>query len=72
MTLAPIQVRRDNKINWETVNPVLAPGEPGYSLDTHELKIGDGGTPWVGLPTIVTVPDVADLEFMVDLLGNLS
>jgi hypothetical protein len=36
------QFRRDTAANWATANPVLAPGEPAYELDTRVLKIGDG------------------------------
>lgn len=53
MTLSPIQLRRDIKVNWETVNPVLRVGEPGFEIDTNILKIGDGGTAWNDLPGIV-------------------
>jgi hypothetical protein len=46
-----ILLRRDSSENWNTGNPVLLSGEPGYSTDTGELKIGDGVTAWVSLPT---------------------
>jgi hypothetical protein len=44
-----ILLRRDSSENWATSNPVLLSGEPGYSTDTGELKIGDGVTPWATL-----------------------
>lgn len=31
---------------------ILAEGEPGYELDTHKLKIGDGKKNWNELPYI--------------------
>lgn len=31
---------------WKTLNPILDAGEPGFELDTHKLKIGDGLTHW--------------------------
>jgi hypothetical protein len=37
---------------WERNNPVLAEGEPGWTLDTHILKIGDGTTAWKDLEPI--------------------
>lgn len=44
------QVRRALSCEWEQVNPILRAGEPGFALDTHLLKIGDGNTPWNLLP----------------------
>lgn len=51
-----VRIRRDYKANWDAADPVLAIGEPGYELDTHFLKVGDGLTSWTGLETI-EVPD---------------
>lgn len=48
-TTARIRLRRDFSYNWSGVNPTLAIGEPGYELDSHRCKIGDGITPWSGL-----------------------
>lgn len=45
-----LQFRRDLASVWAAVNPVLADGEPGYERDTRRLKVGDGVTPWNGLP----------------------
>ena len=44
-----IQLRRDNTLNWDTVNPILAQGEVGVNLDNDKIKIGDGLTYWTGL-----------------------
>ena len=38
------QFKRGLANAWEKANPILAPGEPGWTLDTHVLKIGDGVT----------------------------
>lgn len=46
------QLKRGLASAWERANPILAPGEPGWTLDTHVLKIGDGITPWNSLTTI--------------------
>lgn len=43
------QLRRDTAANWSP-SYVLNAGEPGYELDTHKLKVGDGYTPWGSLP----------------------
>ncbi len=40
------QFKRGLASAWQRNNPILAPGEPGWTLDTHILKIGDGVTPW--------------------------
>ena len=41
-----IQLRRDTLANWSTVNPVLGDGEPGFVIDTNQVKYGDGSTSW--------------------------
>lgn len=48
-----IQIRRDVKNNWETVNPILANGEMGYETDTRMIKIGDGETDWKNLDYVM-------------------
>lgn len=49
-----IQVRRDTAANWAARNPVLLKGEPGFSVDTGVFRLGDGVTPWNGLPSAGT------------------
>lgn len=44
-----IILRRDGSTNWESQNPVLLSGEPGYETDTGKFKIGDGVTSWSNL-----------------------
>ena len=44
-----IQLRRDTTSNWNSINPVLADGEPGYDINTNEVRVGDGTTNWSGL-----------------------
>ena len=46
MALVTVQLRRGNPSD----NPVLADGEPGWDDVNKILKIGDGITPWTGLP----------------------
>lgn len=46
------QLKRGLAEAWERNNPILAPGEPGWTLDTHVLKIGDGVTAWKDLEPI--------------------
>ena len=40
------QLRRGLKQDWETINPLLAYGEPGFEVDTNKLKIGNGLEEW--------------------------
>lgn len=46
------KIRRGQSQVWADINPILAEGEPGYELDTHRLKIGDGEKSWNELPYI--------------------
>lgn len=46
------QLRRGKSSAWTKNNPLLAAGEPGYELDTHKVKIGDGTSYWKDLPYI--------------------
>ena len=51
---ARIVQRRATASDWTTANPTLLPGEFGYELDTHKLKvgalIGDEPGAWNDLP----------------------
>lgn len=49
------QIKRGLAEAWERNNPILAIGEPGWTLDTHILKIGDGVTAWNDLDSIGNV-----------------
>lgn len=60
--------RRDSEENWIRKNPILGPGERGFSLDKGKFKIGDGHTPWLLLkyfapesPSVVPV-SIQDLN----------
>jgi hypothetical protein len=44
-----IRFRRGLAIEWYNVNPILGEGEPGYEIDTHRIKIGDGVSRWTTL-----------------------
>lgn len=46
------QLKRGLSEAWERNNQILAQGEPGWTLDTHILKIGDGVTPWKTLEAV--------------------
>ncbi len=44
-----IILRRDGSANWESQNPVLLSGEPGYETDTGKFKTGAGSSMWSDL-----------------------
>lgn len=55
------QMRRGYAEAWERNNPILAPGEPGWTLDTCVLKIGDGSTPWNSLSAAQNSEEIMNL-----------
>ena len=61
------QLKRGLAEAWDRNNPILADGEPGWTLDTHILKIGDGVTPWKDLEPIGDVEITeADVQRIVE------
>ena len=57
------QFKRGLAEAWGRLNPILAQGEPGWTLDTHVLKIGDGVTSWNDLPAISDIQiDETDVQ----------
>jgi hypothetical protein len=47
------QLRNDSVVNWLNSTVPLLPGEPGYSVDTNDLRIGNSsGLPWNQLTSI--------------------
>lgn len=51
--LTTLKFRRGTSVDWVSKNPILSSGEPGYELDTHLFKVGDGSTHWNDLPYFV-------------------
>ena len=45
-----IQQRSDVDTNWTAANPILAQGEMGVEINTHQWKIGNGIEAWNDLP----------------------
>lgn len=60
-----LQFKRDTAANWFMKNPLLAPGEPGFELNTGKLKIGDGNRNWNDLP--YTTPETSPFLETIDL-----
>ena len=54
-----IKLKRGLAEAWERVNPVLKQGEPGFTIDTNRLKLGDGKTAWNDLPYVGTQSYIA-------------
>lgn len=53
-----LEFKRGIASQWTSVNPTLAPGEPGFELDTGKEKIGDGITPWNNLAYVSALSTV--------------
>lgn len=49
MAIYTIQLKRGKASSWITLNPILAPGEPGFEIDTGKIKIGNGVDTWLSL-----------------------
>lgn len=62
------QLKRGLAEAWERNNPILAAGEPGWTLDTHVLKIGDGKTHWLDLKGVSGV----DIDPNIDTYTKLE
>ena len=54
--MATIVFRRGLSTEWTAKNPTLSAGEPGFEVDTGKCKIGNGWTPWTGLPYVNYTP----------------
>ena len=50
--LSQLALRADSSTGWNSENPVLIKGEPGFDTTVGKLKIGDGTTAWKALPFI--------------------
>lgn len=45
-----VRLKSKTTAEWSKENPVLAADEPAYEKGTRRFKVGDGVTPWNGLP----------------------
>ena len=59
-----LQIRRGSREYWESKNPILLQGEPGYDTSNKVLKIGDGNNKWNDLEGInvqnINVDDIKE------------
>ena len=58
-----VRFKRSTSEKWASRNPILAPGEPGYEVDTGRMKIGQvddtgKGVPWNSLGYFYPSQDV--------------
>ena len=57
------QIKRGLAEAWNRVNPILEAGEPGWTIDTHILKVGDGKTHWNDLTRVGHIQiDESDIQ----------
>lgn len=54
-----IQIRRDTEADWLNNAPTLSQGEVGYILDTKEIVVGDGSSPFSALPRFTATGEIA-------------
>ena len=67
--LVRIRQKSDTAEGWLTNNPILLYGELGLETDTQLIKIGDGVTPWGGLPYVLE-DQITNLTEQVDNKAN--
>lgn len=67
--LVRIRQKTDTAEGWLANNPILLYGELGIEIDTQLIKIGDGATPWAGLPYVLK-DQVMNLTEQVDNKAN--
>lgn len=68
-----IKFKRGRSTTWREKNLLLKDGEPGFELDTHKLKIGDGKTLWNDLPYIGGESGTIDLpDNVMEFLGTVD
>jgi hypothetical protein len=67
-----MQQRRATSSEWDTLNPVLSVGEIGYDTTNDNIRIGDGETPWNGLPTVSGPPGPTGPAGPIGLPGSIG
>lgn len=67
------QIRRGTSTQWNSTNPVLASGEPGYDLTNNIYKIGDGNSNWNNLKSILDITGNANISGVLTAIsGNFN
>lgn len=55
-TLARLFLRKDVAATWQSANPTLGAGEPGFESDQFRLRIGNGALAFNALRAFLSVP----------------
>lgn len=64
---------RSTSADWATVNPVIGDGEFCWASDVKVLKMGDGSTPYNGLPKLYDgTLEFSDLTSAIDVVTGLK
>ena len=50
ITITGLSVETKTHVEWMALNPILPPTKAAFSLDTKELRIGNGISTWSDLP----------------------
>ena len=67
-----IKLRRDLYANWESKNPLLGDGEPGFEIDTGRFKIGDGVSRWMSLNYFVPAAGETSQDALAAHIASLT
>jgi hypothetical protein len=65
-----IRIRRDDTSGWNNSNPVLGLGEPGYEINSRQIKIGNGVDTWSNLEYITIPQDYIDDPTVMLVIGD--
>lgn len=58
-----IQIRRGSASDFTNADPILASGEPAYSLDNKSLRVGDGNSTWSNLSEVASAKSARSYTF---------
>jgi hypothetical protein len=64
-----IQLSTAPKATWDSEDPILPEGMPGWESDTKKMKIGDGVTTWTGLAYTVDATLTPEQKALLDNAG---
>jgi hypothetical protein len=64
-----IQLSTAVKATWDSVNPVLPMGLPGWESDTKKMKVGDGVSTWTALEYTVDQSLTPEQKALLDNAG---
>lgn len=62
--MVTIKHRRGTASQWSTQNPVLAPGEKGFEIDSGKFKMGDGVQTWAQLEYFAPSSEAPEIDLV--------